>query len=100
MSEVWRRDVRGADQCLLLAIADHANDAGTRIYPSIARLAWKTGMGVSSVKRRIAYFRDLGVLVVVRRGGGRGQTTEYRLDLSRLGEKPAFRAMCDAEDAP
>lgn len=90
MSEVWHRDVNGADQSLLLALADWADDDGSSIYPSIRRIAWKTGISVSAIKRRMSRLRQLGVLLVVSKGGGKFKTTEYALNLAILPAKKPF----------
>lgn len=91
MSIVWECDCSGQDQALLLALADFADDAGNQVYPSVRRLIWKTGQSERSVQRRLARFRQLGVLRVLRTGGGgHNSPTHYALCLDVLPKKPAF----------
>lgn len=54
----------GIDQLVLLAIADHTDDAGVGAYPSIARLAAKTRLSKRSVQRAIRNLENAGVLKV------------------------------------
>jgi Helix-turn-helix domain len=91
MTQVYERDVGGIEQSLLLCLADFANDDGTRIFPSVARVAWRLGASRATVQRHMAHFRAIGVLKVVEEGGGRGSTV-YTLDLSALPKKPPFKA--------
>lgn len=79
MSLVWELDLGRDLKIVLLAFADHADDEGW-CYPSIGRVAHKTGYSMRSVRRKVSELRDLGVLEpVAHDDGGRGQATEYRL---------------------
>lgn len=83
MSKVWDLDVDSTSAILLLRICDFATDEGTRIYPSIDRLAHETGVSKSTVKRRIREWKSGGVLRCIRPGGrGAHDTSEYCIDLS------------------
>ena len=81
MGQVFDLDIAGDLKLVLLALADHAADDGSRVYPSVDRLAGKCSMSESSIHRRLGELRDLGVLEVVAKGGGRGKPTQYRLNL-------------------
>ncbi len=71
----------GNERLLALAMADHARDDGTRIWPSVAELARKTLQSERTVQRQIANMVERGWLQVVRRASGRpGDTNEYRID--------------------
>jgi hypothetical protein len=90
MSQVWTRRAAGGEQMILLAMADHANDEGGDCYPSVGRIAWKTGYSIRQVQNIMAKLRARGALVIVRPGGGRGRATEYRIVLEALPEKDPF----------
>jgi DNA-directed RNA polymerase specialized sigma54-like protein len=57
MSQVWELDLPHNAQSIFLALADHADDDGY-CYPSVGRLAWKTGYGVRQVQRTLKDLRD------------------------------------------
>ena len=72
---------------IALKLADHANDDGAGIYPSIDRIAREAETSRSSVERTLrAFIRD-GLLVVVVPGGGRRKPTHYRMHLPWLHER-------------
>ncbi len=92
MSVVWEYEFKPAEQQVMLALADHAHDDGTEIRPSVARLAWKTGYSERQVHRVLARLRDdLGILVLTKKGGGRGFPNVYRFDWTKGVKKSAFR---------
>ncbi len=74
-----RYPVGGAERLLALAIADHAHDDGTHIFPAIDTLAHKTMQSRSTVQRQIAKMLASGWLVRVGNRTGRGYTNEYRI---------------------
>lgn len=79
MSWVWEHSrSRGAQRLVLLCIADHANDDGLEAFPSLARLARKTGMTERGVQKAIQSLVGLGELQVTM-GGGRGRSNRYRV---------------------
>lgn len=70
----------GMERLLALAMADHASDDGTRIWPSVDELARKTMQSRSSVQRQIRRMVETGWLIQVRSATGRpGVTNEYRI---------------------
>lgn len=69
----------GSERLLALAMADHARDDGTRIWPSLDELARKTLQSRSTVKRQVARMVSIGWLELVRDRTGRGNTNEYRI---------------------
>ena len=89
MSEVWRRDFSHIHQSIMLALADWGQDDGSGVFPSVRRVAWKTGYSERQIKRIMAELRKIGALVVVKRH--RDQPTEYRIDLTAVAEKPPFK---------
>lgn len=89
MTQVWDLDLRGAEQIVLLALADWADDDGGHLFPSQAKLAWKVGYSVRQVQRILGdLILDGGLEIVAK--PRRGKTTEYRLHLDRMARKPAY----------
>jgi len=82
-----RYPVGGGEMLLALAIADHAHDDGTHIFPSIAHLARKTRQSERSVQYQLRRMEASGWLILVNDGvGGRrrgrdegGRTRQYRI---------------------
>lgn len=91
LGRVWEREASWAETLVLLALANHAQDDGSRCFPSVGRIAWMTGLHVRTVKRVVAALRESGVLQV-RQGGGGRSATEYAIVLDTLPLKPAFLA--------
>jgi hypothetical protein len=91
MSQVWELELSHNVQSVFLALADHADDDGY-CYPSVGRLAWKTGYGVRQVQRTLKDLRDnklaipMGSVV-----GGRHNTVVYKLDPTAGKQKPPFQ---------
>lgn len=80
MAWVFTLDVTADQQQVLLALADHAHDDGSSIYPSVGRLAWKTNRSERTVQRILRSIEQEGLLVLVANAdGGRGRAREYRL---------------------
>lgn len=77
-------------QTVLIALADHANDDGAAVYPSIAFIAWKTGYSERQVTRLVGDLQRLGILVLVKKAY-RGRPNEYRIDLANAPLKKKFR---------
>ena len=89
MSRVYERECTHPEQSVLLAMADHADDDGKNCYPSVARIAWKTGYTVRSVQRIISALRDRKVLTLVEEAR-RYRPNEYRINVSALPAKKRF----------
>lgn len=94
-----------------LLLATWADTDGTRVRPGAPRLIAITGASASTIARWTKQLRDLGLLEVTRRGGGRagsGTATEYRLaapadvlttpGLLTADEMPARRAAAPDSD--
>lgn len=76
-------------KAVALKMADHANDDGGSVYPSLARLAAEAEVSLSTVQRTIRDMLDMGIITVVAAGGsGPGSTTQYQFELKRLAELP------------
>lgn len=97
MGQVFDLALSHSQAWVLLAMADHADHLGERIWPSVALLAWKTGYCERQVQTILGQLRALGVIEFVQKATGRpGQTNHYRLTLERGPLKPPFRP--DQED--
>jgi len=71
-------------KAVALKLADHADDNGASIYPSIAAIAAAIEVDRRTVERTLSQFRADGFLKVTRKGGGRNNTTRYRMHLPWL----------------
>ncbi len=79
-NSVWERSrATGMTRLVLLAIADHADDAG-RAWPSFARLAERCRMHRSSVARAIRQLIEFGELAVVEKGQRCGNIYQITID--------------------
>jgi hypothetical protein len=79
MSLVFERfPYGGNERVLALAIADHAHDDGSSVYPGNERLAQKTLISERTVIRLMQKFVKIGWLIKVKNGNsGRGIANEY-----------------------
>ncbi len=88
---VWRLELPHNKAWVLMALADHAHDDGTRCFPGVEQLAWKTGYGARQVRRILHDLRGDGIIEAVAFvQGGRGRATEYTLYLDRGTLKPLY----------
>lgn len=80
----------GGELLLALALADHAHDDGTHIFPYVETLAEKTRQSVRAVQYQLKNMRKAGWLIPVNSGnGGRNQASEYRISPEWLaGQEP------------
>jgi hypothetical protein len=99
MSQVWGLELSHAEHAVLLALADHADDDGSNVFPSIAYTAWKTNYKERQVRRIVAALRERGILVLVREAS-RHRPNEYRIDVAAAPKKPAFEEWKQARDVP
>lgn len=81
MSMVFKRyPIGGGEMVLALALADHAKDDGTRVFPSIESLITKTRQSRRTVQYQLRRMEEAGWLILVNSGnGGRNQSREYRI---------------------
>jgi len=82
MGLVWESALPPRQKLVALAYADHADDEGYHIYPSVRRMAEKTGYSERSIQRISRQLETLGVLVLVKKGPF--GTNHYRLVASAL----------------
>lgn len=77
---VWEHsEEEGGALLVLLALADWANDDGSRIFPSIASAAKKSRLSERQVQRILRLLEGKGTIAKEIDGGGRGKTTSYRI---------------------
>ena len=83
MTAVFERYPNGGGEMLLaLALADHASDDGTRVFPSIKALSGKTRQSERTVQYQLRRMEQIGWLILVGAGnGGRSMSREYRISL-------------------
>ena len=81
MGQVFYLDLPGHLKLVLLSLADHARDDGSKVFPSVPRISVKCSIDTRTVQRNLRKLEELGFLQVVRKGGGRGHATEYQLVL-------------------
>ena len=76
----------------MIALADHGNDFGEHIHPSIDYLAWKTGYHRRNVQKILRKLEELQLLIpVAYEQGGRGLATVYEMHLENGTAKPPFQ---------
>lgn len=68
---------------VLLALADHANDYGESIYPSVETLCGKTELSERAVRTALGDLRDMELLRIVRPATNK-RPNEYAIDLQQL----------------
>lgn len=89
MGEVFRYELPHTEQRVLLAYADHADEAN-RCFPSIPYIAWKLGYkDKRMVERLVKSLRERGVLIPEKPARQHYAPT-WRIDLSALDRKPDF----------
>lgn len=82
MGAVFYLPLPKPEKMLLLALADHANDEGTSIYPGVNRLAVKTSDSVRNIKRLLRALEQRNVIAPVAHAkGGRGHATEWAINI-------------------
>lgn len=82
MTAVWDSRLPHNQKFVLLAYADHANDEGGNIWPSITSTARKTGYSDRAVQKLTRQLTDLGILIDD--GTHINNVHRWRIDLQRL----------------
>lgn len=89
-THVWESDLSRPQMLVLLAMADWADDHGEGVYPSVNRVAWKTGYEPRQIRRILAQLRKAGLLIRVR-APENGRGVEYTIALHQLPKKESFK---------
>ncbi len=98
MSAVWELNLPQNQKLVLLAFADHADDDGV-CYPSVGRIAWKTGISERQVQRIVKKLRAAGLVVLLRNAqGGRGNAAVYQVQPKKGVKLSPFAGMGDSGD--
>lgn len=103
MTAVFERyPVGGGEMILALALADHADDDGKRVFPSVDSLMKKTRQARRTVQYQLRRMEESGWLILVNSGnGGRNQHREYRINLDWInGGELSESENKGAENAP
>jgi DNA-binding MarR family transcriptional regulator len=82
MGMVWELDLPPNHKIVLLAYADHADDDGGSVFPSLGRIAHKTGYSKDQVRRISRELADAGLMEKVQDATPR-RGAEYELHLER-----------------
>jgi hypothetical protein len=91
MGQVWELDLPHGEQLVMLALADHGEDDGSQIFPSVDRLAWKTGYKTRQVQNILRALESRGLIEKVAYPlGGRGHATEYKMNIEKGAKKTPF----------
>jgi hypothetical protein len=69
---------------VLLLMAGWADPDGTKIIQSYDSISAVTGFSKSAVRLAVDFWITLEVLILVKRGGGRGHAPEYAIDLTKV----------------
>jgi hypothetical protein len=92
MSIVW--DIRWPTQnhlLVMLKLADHANDEGSKVWPAVATIADQAQCSERTVQNVLKAFRESGLVNVLKSGGGASPTI-YALNVSLLNALAAAKA--------
>ena len=89
MALVWEHEFPHNKQSVLLALTDHANDRGGKMFPSIARIAWKTDYSTRQVKRILQELLDDEVIILVRKAAPY-RPIEYKMNWKKATKKAPF----------
>ena len=91
MGQVWEMELPRGEQLVMLALADHGEDDGSQIFPSVARLAWKTGYKERQVQNILRSLEAKGLIeAVAYPQGGRGHATEFKMNLEKGAKKTPY----------
>lgn len=91
MGRVYRLEgLTRSERDVLLALADHAHDDGTSARPGVPYLVWKLDLARSTIIEALRGLEGKLLIAATVEGKGRGNVTEYRLDLERGQEKQPF----------
>ena len=87
------------ERLIMLALADHADDEG-RCYPSVARIAQRTGLSERAVQTNVRSLIAAGYINVTI-GGGKGHSNLYFISANPAADAPQTpQQMHPAADAP
>jgi hypothetical protein len=97
MAAVFESDMPPTERLVMLALADHADDAGD-CYPSVARIMSRTGLSERAVRGAFRKLSDAGALEITV-GAGPAGCNRFRLKPSQY-QSPPCTSCTPAPDAP
>src|SRR5258708_1790836 len=74
-----------------MAMADHADQLGENIRPSIGLIAWKLDVDERTVRRNIKKLREKGILICVKDNARNGSPNHYKIDATQGVKKEVYR---------
>jgi hypothetical protein len=87
MALVFAAKLNSTEKLVLLSLADHGNDDGLSIYPSIKKTSLRTGLSESAVRKTQRKLEKIGVLMITEYGGGQSnKTNHYKINLEKIAE--------------
>ena len=89
MTAVFDSALEKAEKVVALSYADHADDRGKNIFPSIEYMAWKTGYSERSVQRATNALVEKSILIPD--GTGPNGTNRWQMIAKNLPERPPFK---------
>lgn len=85
MALCWEIPLDPSSKLLLLALADHANEAGRSVYPGNQRLARKISLQVRQTQNLLAHLELHGLIRREKHSkGGRGRAVEWSISVELL----------------
>lgn len=89
MAQVWETAIDRPQKFVLLALADHADDEGNSVYPSMERIGWKTGYSKRHIQRIMDELVSAEILEVVALQKDH-RPTEYKIHIAKAPMSPPF----------
>jgi len=84
-SMVWPARLDGTAKLVLLRLCDFADDDGSRVFPTVKRVAADCGISERTTQDALRRLESAGVLVLVREAdAGARKPREYRIDVPTL----------------
>src|SRR4051812_35837708 len=78
-------DLPRPEKFVLAILADHGKEDGTDVYPSVAKIEFKTGYSERQVRDLMTSLQKMGILILLREGGkGAGDTNKYRIAVEKI----------------
>lgn len=96
MTAIWEMDFTPVDKLVLLALADWANEDG-KCWPSIAKIAAKTGCGERTVQRALREAETRGILA---RHENKGKGCVYTINPRHCGTPATKSPPSDRRQTP
>jgi hypothetical protein len=102
VSELVRQKVFAshAQKSVARSLADYAADDGSKAFPSVDTLAGDAQLSDRTVQSALKGLRKSGIIVVMKQGGGRNLSTQYRLNLAAIAKLPDAHLQKEKGEAP